>query len=448
MVLARLLLPSQFGLIGMISIFVSIGKLLVDSGLTQSLIRNKELDQEDYSTVFFFNLSTSIVIYIIIFLAAPFIAHFYNQPLLTNILRLFCLSFIFDSFSAVQRTKMTKQMNFRIQTIISIPSTIFGGIVGLALAYNEFGVWSLVWSTLATSIAGSIQFWIYSRWAPSLTFSFAKFKEHFLFGYKLTLSGLLDKFFSNLYLIVIGKYFSPAQVGFYARAETMKQLPVLNISTALNKVTYPLFSSIQDDDVKLKNVYRRLMKTVVYIIAPVLIFLAVLAVPTFRFLFTEKWLPAAPYFQIMCLTGILHPVHSYNLNILKVKGRTDLFLRLEVIKKSIIAITVLFTLNLGIYALLYGQIIISLLSFIVNTYYTGKFLKYSAWQQTRDIVPIIILSCFAGTIIYGIDQIYLFKYMDIIRILIGGSLGVLIYLSISFMFRIESFIELRKIIIK
>src|SRR5690606_17623980 len=198
--------------------------------------------------------------------------------------------------------------------------------------------------------------WIYSNWKPALVFNMDKFKTHFSFGYKLTLSGLLDRIFNNLFLIVIGKFFSPAQVGFYTRAETMKQLPVTNLSNALNKVAYPLFASIQDDDIRLRRVYKKLMKMVLFIIAPVLVFLAVLAEPTFRFLFTEKWLPAVPYFQILCATGILYPLHAYNLNILNVKGRSDLILKLEVIKKIIIVVVIFFAFRYGILAMLYGQV--------------------------------------------------------------------------------------------
>ena len=336
LILARLLLPSEFGLIGMIAIFVSIGNMLVSSGLTQSLVRSSNIDEDDYSTVFYFNLVSSIIIYFIIFFLAPLVAKFYEQPIITDLLRVYCLTFIISAFAAVQQAKLTREMNFKTQAFISIPSTVTGGVVGVVLAYLGFGVWSLVWSYLTTSVVNTIQLWIYSKWSPLLVFKREKFISHFNFGYKLTLSGLLESIFNNIYLIVIGKYFSVAQVGFYTRAETMKQLPVINISTTLQKVTFPIFSSIQDDDVRLKRIYKQLMEIVIFVIAPVLIFLAILAEPTFRFLFTEKWLPAVPYFQILCITGILYPIHSYNINILNVKGRSDLVLKLEVIKKVVI----------------------------------------------------------------------------------------------------------------
>ncbi len=449
MILARILMPEEFGLIGMIAIFISIGKALVDSGLTQSLIRSKDLDQEDFSTVFFFNLIASTIVYALIFFLAPLIANFYYRDVLTPLVRLYCITFIIDAFASIQRARLTKQMNFKTQALISIPSTIFGGIIGISMAYMNYGVWSLVWSNIGSSVMVTIQFWIYSKWAPSFVFNYAKFKDHFNFGYKLTLSSLLSKIFDNLYLIVIGKFFSAGQVGFYTRAETMKQLPVTNISNALNKVTYPLFASIQYDDKRLKRVYKQLRQMVVLIIAPVLIFLAVLAEPTFRFLFTEKWLPAVPYFQIICVTGILYPIHAYNLNVLKVKGRSDLFLRLEVIKKIIIVLTIVFTLQFGIMALLYGQIFISIIAFIINTHYTGKFINYTAWQQLKDIMPIILLAVFSGAVIIVLDYYLKLHFLqDIIRILGGSIVGLLVYLALAQILRFNSLNDIKKLIIK
>jgi len=311
-----------------------------------------------------------------------------------------------------------------------------------------YGVWSLVWSSIVTSTISTVQLWIYSGWAPGFNFNFQKFKNHLNYGYKLTLSELLDRIFNNIFLIVIGKYFSAAQVGFYTRAQTMNQLPVTNISNALNRVTFPLFVSIQNDDVRLRRVYKQLMQMVVFVITPILIFLAVLAEPTFRFLFTEKWLPAVPYFQILCITGILFPIHSYNLNILNVKGRSDLFLKLEVFKKIIIVITLLITIPFGIIALLYGQVFISIVAFFINSHYTGKFINYTALQQLKDVLPIILLAVFAGGIVFLLDYFGLKLNMDIIRILIGGVVGSSVYLFTAFLFKFGSFFELSKLIFK
>ena len=445
--LARLLLPEEFGLIGMIAVFYSIGRGLMDSGLTQSLIRSKELDQEDFSTVFFFNLAASVLIYFIIFSCAPLVADFYDREILTSIIRLYCITFIIDSFSSVQRTRLTKKMDFKTQTLITIPSTLFGGIVGVTLALLDYGVWSLVWSQIATALIGSVQLWIYSKWTPSAVFNKEKFKKHFNFGYKITLSSLLNKIFNNIYLILIGKYFAPAQVGFYTRAETTKQLPVNNISNALEKVTYPLFSDIQDNNKKLKSVYRKIMQMVVFVLAPVLIFAAVLGEPLFRFLFTEKWLPAVPYFQILCLTGILYPIQTYNINILKVKGRSDLILKLQVIKKVLVVVGLVIGLQFGIFGILYSQLILSIFNFIINSYYADKFINYPTLDQVKDISAPLLLACFSGAVVFYLD-ILIGNYIDFFRILLGSLAGLIIYLGLCYLLKIRSLKDLKELIFR
>ena len=446
-VLARLLMPSEFGLIGMISVFIGIGNALVNGGLTQSLIRSKELDQEDYSTVFFYNLGASIIIYALIYVCSPLIADFYNQPILIGIIRLYCLSFIISALTAVQQARLTKEMNFKIQTIIGLPSLVIGGVSGIILAYLGYGVWSIVWSQLISGVAKTIQFWKYSGWSPSIVFSLDKFKSHFKFGYKITLSNLIAKIASNSYLIIIGRFFAASQVGYYTRAETMKNLPVTNLSVALNKVTYPLFSDIQNDNDRLKKVNQKLMKIVVYVIAPVLVFSAVLAIPIFRFLLTEKWLPAVPYFRILCVAGILSPIEMYNVNILMVKGRSDLMLKLTIMKNVLLAIGILIGIQFGIYGLLYAQVALSLISFLMNAHYTNKYINYTAIEQLRDLVPIFLLVLITGFSIYFIDS-YLSSQIDIFRIIIGLGTGIGLYVILSHLFKFSSFTDLRKLVFK
>jgi len=448
LVLARILLPEEFGLVGMIAVVVAVGNALLDGGLTKSLIRDTDCDEADFSTVFFFNVGAGILLYGMVFLLAPYISDFYEEPVLTNIIRVYCLSIVITSFSAVQLAKLTKQMEFKTQAIIAIPAAVIGGVVGIWLAYNGYGVWSLVWSSIATSLVSTIQMWWYSDWKPKMIFNRSRFSKHFNYGYKLTLSDLLNRIFNNIFLIVIGKYFSAAQVGLYTKAETMKQLPVNYISRALDKVTFPLFVSIQDDEARLKKVYKKLMLMVVFVVSPVLIFLAVLAEPVFIFLFTAKWLPAVPYFQILCVTGILYPLHSYNLTILNVKGRSDLFLKLEIIKKVIIAITIIFAIPFGILALLYGQVVISLVAFFINAHYTSRFISYTGLEQIKDVIPIILLAVFGGSTIFIIDQFVLHDSSNLIRIVVGGTLGSAVYLSTSFLLKFSSFFELSNLILK
>lgn len=448
-ILARLLSPTEFGLIGMITILMGIGSVLMEGGLGQSLIRTKNPSDEDYTTVFYFNLIGSIVVYLIVFFAAPLIAHFYHQPLLERIIRYYCLIFIINAFSSTQYTRLSKQMEFRKELQIAIPSLICSSVVGVSMAFMGYGVWSLVGSALTQSSLASIQLWFRSDWKPTWNFSNEKFKYHFQYGYKLTLSGLLDTVFVNVYAIIIGKFFAPAQVGFFNRADSLKQLPVTNISVVLNKVTFPLFAQVKDDDIRLKEIYKKIMQMVLFFVAPILLVLSALAEPLFRFLFTEKWLDAVPYFQILCWNGILYPIHSYNLNVLKVKGRSDLFLKLEFLKKTMVIVAILISIQFGINGLLYSTIITSVLAFFINTYYTGKFLDYTTMDQTKDLLPTLFLASFVGAIVYHFDFFFrdYFTY-DIIRLLLGVSIGAIIYLGIAFMFKMNSLFELIKIIKK
>lgn len=446
-ILARLLLPEEFGYIGMIAIFVSVGTSLLKGGLTHSLIRSKDLEEDDYSTVFYYNLAASILIYILIYFAAPYVSGFYGYPILTPIIRWYCVSFILFAFSAVQEAKLTKEMNFKIQTIISIPSVIIGGIVGIALAYSGYGVWSIVWNQLITAFVRSIQLWIYSKWAPGLIFNFIKFKEHLKFGYKITLSSLLENIFNNLYVIIIGKYFSAGQVGFYTRADTMKNLPVNNITLALNKVTFPLFAEIQHDNERLKRVYKQLMKMSVYVVAPLMVFLIIMAEPVFRFLFTEKWLPAVPYFQILCISGILYPIQGYNANVLLVKGKSDTHLKLTVFNKILLVIGILIGIQFGIIGLLYAQVFLSVVTFFIYAHHTDKLIGYSSFQQVMDILPIILLSLLPGILVYLIN-INLEEQPDWLRIISGGGVGIIFYIGISYILKITSFNDIIDIVFK
>lgn len=449
-VLARLLMPSDFGLIGMLAVFISIGTTLMDSGLTSSLIRTTEPDQKDYSTVFFINLIGSIVVCLILFFCAPLIASFYDQEILTSLIRVYTLSFIINAFAGVQKAKLTKEMNFKMQMTIQIPSIICGGLLGVVMAYMGYGVWSLVWMNICQSFIASAQLWVRSGWAPSFVFDMERLKYHFNFGYKLTLSGLLNSIFNNAYKLVIGKYFSAAQLGYYTRADSLKQLPVQNISTALNKVTYPLFSSIQDDEVKLKSAYRRLMQQIIFWLAPAMIVLAVVAEPLFRFLLGEKWLPAVPFFQILCVVGIMYPLSSYNLNILKVKGRSDLFLKLEVIKKVFITIGIIVSVPFGIYGLLYFQLVFSIAAFFINSWYSGRMINYTVSEQLKDIVPEMMLAILVGAVGWGLDT-YLFAYAlpyDVVRVILVGIICFVLYLGVSYMSKMPAILDFRQLVFK
>lgn len=429
LILARLLMPAEMGLIGMIGIFMGIGSVLINGGLTMSLIRTTSPDQKDYSTVFLFNLVGSIVIYFIMFFAAPFIADFYREPRLTYITRLYCTIFIIQAFSAVQVTRLHKSLNFKVETRASLISSLLSALTGVLMAYLGYGVMSLVWMAIVGSAVNTLFLWVTTGWRPTMNFDKERFKKHFGFGNRAMLSGILDIFYSNIYNILIGKFYNASQLGFYNRADSLKSLPVGLLSGVLSKVTFPLFAEVKDDNILLKRVYKQVMSVVLFIITPALAMMAVLGEPLFRFLFTDKWLTAVPYFQILCVAGILFPLHSYNLNILMVKGRSDLFLRLEVVKKVLLTIIIIISSFYGIYGLLWGQVINSVLSYFINSYFSGQFIGYNVKEQIQDIAPIFFLSALMGFVVYGIDRVLLFNHFsDIFRLLIAGTIGIIAYI--------------------
>ena len=434
----------------MLSVFIAIGNSLMDSGLTSSLIRTRRTGQKDFSTIFFFNLFGSFVVYGVLFFTAPLIATFYKQPQLANISRVYGLTFLINAFFSIQNTLLTKEMQFKLQTSIQIPAVIIGGSLGMYLASNGYGTWSLVWMSLSTAIVSTILHWHYSAWRPRFIFSKKSFQKHFHFGYKMTLSGLLDTIYQNLYTVIIGRFYAAAQLGFYSRADSLSQLPIGIISTAINKVTYPMFASISDDNVKLKIVYKKLMQQVLFWNAPTLIFLAVIAQPLISLLLTDKWLPSVPYFQILAIAGILYPVHAYNLNILKVKGHSGQFLKLEVFKKVLSVIGIVCVIPFGIMGLLYFQLFFTVFAYYINSTYSGKLINYPLKEQIRDIAPILVLSGLLGIGCFYLDSWFLTFYHvdDLFRIIGIGIFYGGFYLGISSIIKLAAIVDFKQLILK
>lgn len=438
-------MPADFGLIGMLSIFISLSQILIDSGLTSALIRKESADYIDYSTVFYMNVVISAILYLVLFFTSPLIAGFFGQPMLEDIIKVLCTVLIINAFSSVQNTVFEKQLRFKQLLTINIPSIFVGGLVGVFMAFRGFGVWSLVFMQIATSITNTVCLWIMSDWKPAFLFSFKRLKEHYKFGLNLTVSGLLDSFFSNIFSLAIGKFFSPAQLGFYSRAVMLKQLPVTNIAGALNKVSYPIFATIQHDSEKLRSAYKRIMMQVVFWVAPLLIIMAVVAEPLFRCLFTEKWLPAVPYFQLLCVEGIMYPLNAYNLNVLKVKGRSDLFLKLEIFKKILAVVCLFFVLRYGIYGLLYFQIAAAIVSYFINSYFTGRFINYGLLEQVKDVLPCLLSAVFTGIFCYiMIHQIDTLS--DVMQLLITGVSGIIFYQGLSYVSKSSAQADFHQII--
>lgn len=444
-ILARILLPAEFGLIGMLTVFIGIGTALFEGGMTTSLIRVSKIDSKDYSTVFFFNLGVSLLIYILFFFSAPYIAQFYKQPILTDIARIYGLSFVFLAFGTVQNTILTKEMKFRKQALITFPALLIGSLVGVFLAYNNYGVWSLVYSMLLTNLLTSIFLWFSSDWHPQFIFDIDTFKLHFHFGYKMTISGLLDTIFTNIYQIIIGRIYNPLTVGYYTRANSLMMLPVGNVSAALNKVVFPLFAKVQDDMCALRAAYKKIMLIVLFIITPIIVLMALLANELVAFLFTEKWLPIVPIFRIICFSGILYPLHLYNLMILQVKGRSDLFLKLEIIKKIILLVIIIISVLFGFNALLVGSVIASIIALFINTYYAGSIIDYTMKQQLMDILPVFVISIFMGLVVFVVNN-YLSDYNNISRLILSSVAGITIYIFLALIFKFQTIKDIRNII--
>ncbi|MBD8082330.1 lipopolysaccharide biosynthesis protein [Chryseobacterium sp. GCR10] len=447
-ILARIIAPADFGLIGMIMIFVGVGTALFEGGLTNSLIRSNDLEDDDFSTVFIFNVLSSFIIYIILFFIAPFISNFYKQPILTDLLRVYSISFIISSFAAVHNTILVKQMKFRKIAVITFPAVILSGLSAVLMAFNNFGVWSLVYSALINAFFTTLILWFNADWKPKLIFNKEKFRLHFEYGNKMMISSVLDIIFVNLYQIVIGKIYSATLLGYYTRANSLMMLPVTNISGALNKVAFPTFSQMQNDEQKLRSTYKKMMLMVIYTVTPVMVIMIVLGENLVVFLFTDKWLPVVPVFQILCVTGILYPLHLYNLIILQVKGKSGLFLYLEIIKKILAVVSLVISYFFGFYGLLWGQVIFSVLCLFINTHYAGVFLKYNLWKQLQDLLPLFLVALIMGAVVYFVKNYFLTNLPDFWVLLLGTVTGLIFYIFLSAILKFSTFFEIKRILLK
>ncbi|MGP5157708.1 lipopolysaccharide biosynthesis protein [Pseudoalteromonas prydzensis] len=447
-ILARLLVPEMFGLIAMIIIFINIGQRLMDGGMTTSLIRTKEPTQVDYSTVFITNVVMSVIIYAFIYMLAPSIATFYEQAVLTEIIRVFSLTFVIQSLIAVHIAKLTKEMNFKLQLKIQLPASIVAGIVGISLANLGFGVWSLVALNITQALIYTLLGWLFINWKPTLTYDIERFKWHFNFGYKLTLSGLIDVIYNDAYRIIIGKYFSPATVGYFHQAETMRLFPVQQISTVMGKVTYPLFANI-NNDVALKNAYRKSMQLVMFITVPLMLMLVLVAEEGFLFVFGEQWLPAVPFFQILAFASIIRPISAYNLNILKVKGRSDLFLKLELYKKIVGVAAMIIGFQFGVVGLVISLTLVSYFWMVFNMNACGRFIDYKLGKQLKDLVPLY----FIGIITLGfcwVIKLVVFtgEHNAIVALFSMMAIYLSTYLLICYMLQRNILIQIKQLLIR
>jgi O-antigen/teichoic acid export membrane protein len=444
-ILARLLSPSEFGLIGMVTIFIAVSQSFIDSGFQQALIRKKNADNNDFSTVFYYNLSIGFILYIILFFSARGISNFYNEPQLTNIIKVFGLIIMVESFALIQRVRLIKALNFKLQTKISVICSVSSGIVGIYMAYSGFGVWSLVWRTLINQFLQAISLWIFNKWIPSLKFSARSLKEMFPFGSRLLVSGLIDTIYENIYLLIIGKYFSAADLGYYTRADQFTKLPSSNITSTIQKVSYPVLSKIQDEQVKLKKGYRQMIKSTMFISFTAMMIMAAIAKPMILTLIGEKWLPSVIFLQLLCFAGMLYPLHAMNLNMLVVKGRSDLFLRLEIIKKILAIPVIIIGILFSIKAMIIGMIFNSFLAYYINSYFSGRLINYSVKEQIKDILPSFLIALLTGIILF--IPTLLFNILPAIMMLSQILAGLIIIIGLSEIIHLDSYLDIKKILV-
>jgi len=445
-VLARLLTPQEFGILGMIAVFIAVSNSIVDSGFSSALIRKADIKNIDYNTVFYFNMVLGIVLYILLYFAAPFISNFFNEPILVSITRVMGLILIINSFGIVQRTLLVKEVDFKTQTKISLIASITSGIVGIGMAVAGYGIWSLVAQQVVRQLLNSIFLWVFNTWRPVLEFSTQSFKELFGFGSKLLVSGLIDTLYSNIYYVVIGKFFSANELGLYTRAKQFSLFISGNLTSIVQKVSYPLLCTIQNESNNelLKETYQRIIKATMLVTFSCMLGLAAVAKPLIILLIGEKWLPSVIFLQILCFAAMLYPLHAINLNMLMVKGRSDLFLKLEIIKKIIGIVPIVIGIFYGIEIMLLGSVLISFIAYFLNSYYTAKMINYSTLTQIRDVLPAFLVALIVA---FAMWSITLLNYTNGITLSFQCLTGGILSISMYELLKLPEYLELKQILL-
>ncbi len=442
-VLARLLTPDDYGLIGITAVFTAVCQTLINAGFTTALIRKKDASDNDYNTAFIVNLGMSILLYAAIFFAAPLIADFFKRQELTSLTRVLSLGMIIGALALVQQTRLTKQINFKSQTKITICASIVSGGVGIGLAFGGLGVWALVVQQLLSQTIRTLLLWYVNKWMPKLRFSMESFHELFGFGWKMMVSGLIDTVWGELYQVVIGRFYSPASLGQYTRASQFSKLFSSNLTGVVQRVTYPVLSNIQDDKVRMVTAYRKIIKTTMFVTAIGMFFLGAISEPLLYCLIGPQWHEAATYLPLICIGGSMYPLHAINLNMLKVQGRSDLFLGLEIVKKVIAIGPLMIGAMVGIMPMLYAGILVGIIAYFLNSYYSGKLLGYSSWMQIKDVAP----SYGIGLVIAV--AVYFLKYLSVsnwIVLPMQVILGVVVFFSLCKLTKIQEYQELSSIL--
>lgn len=439
LVMARLLSPNDYGVVGLLVVFVSIAQAFVDGGFSQALIRKKDRTEIDNSTVFYFNIIVSVVIYLIFYLFAPYVSVFYNMPTLTPFMRVICLSIIINAFGVVQRALFNANIDFKAQAKASLIAIVISGAIGITLAFRGVGPWALVWQQLSNLLVNTLFLWVYSEWRPLLAYSWKSFNELFSFGSKLLATSLLNAIYNNIQTIVIGKLYSAKSLGLYSRAAHFADLPSQQFTSVFMRVTFPVLCKVQDDLERLTSVYRRMLRVSAYIVFPLLIGMAAVAHPMIRVFIGEQWIECAYMLQIICFAEMWYPIHAINLDILQVSGRSDLFLKIEIYKKIVSLALLAISAPFGIIAMCYSNLLSSLICLYINTYYSSKILGISLLSQLKDLFPTISLAM----VMFVIIQVVIFFISNIFaQLIVGIIVGVVVYVSLSYILRFQEFNEL------
>jgi len=439
-IMARLLAPADYGVIGMTGIFIGIAGTLVDSGLGTALIQKKEKKKDDYSTLFVFNFGISTLLYLILFIAAPWIAEFYKTPVLKDVTRVITFQLVLNALFNAHYTKLRIDLQFKAMSIISLVSQIMTGCVGVFFAFIGWGVWALVWQTIFSCIIRGLMAVAYLKWwMPGTGFSKDSFRYLFGFGSKVLASSLINTIYGNVYTLIIGKKFTPDEVGHYTRGGQLATFPANVTTDILVSVNYPILARLQDDNAKLVNAYRKMLTVPLFALYPILVGMAVLGEPFIGLLLGEKWLPCVPFLQIIAIGAMFTPLTHVNLNLLYVKGRTDLVLKLEIIKKTIAFSIVFLTIHFGIIWMMVGKSCYDFIAFSINCHYTGKILGYGWKKQMKEILPIILKSLIMGAVVFAATFALEGWWA---KILIGVPCGMVVYFVIAIVTKDSSLTEI------
>lgn len=435
-VLARLLEPSVYGTIALVTVFTTILQVFVDSGLGTALIQKKNADDLDFSSVFYFNFGMCIILYLVMFISAPYIARFYNDSSLTSVIRFISLTIVISGVKGIQQAYVSKNMLFKRFFFSTLGGTLISAIIGIIMAYMGFGVWALAVQQLSNTAIDTLILWVTVKWRPSKRFSIERLKSLFSFGWKLLCSSLLDTLYNNVRSLIIGKMYSASDLAYYNQGEKFPKFIVSNVNTSIDSVLLPTMSSAQDDRNRVKNMTRRAIKTSTYVMAPLMMGLAFCAEPVIKIILTDKWLLCIPFLRIFCITYMFYPVHTANLNAINALGRSDLFFKLEIAKK-IVGITLLFsTIWFGVMAMAYSLLVSCVLNQIINSWPNKKLLNYGYLEQLKDILPGILLALFMGICVYFVSFLPISIYLILV---IQVVLGATIYIGNSAILKLDAF---------